>query len=616
MPTRSRPILIYDGDCHFCRRWIARWHGYTEDRVEYAPFQEVAADFPGIPSESFRQSVQLVEPDGRVTAGAEAVFRALSFAPGRRWPLWAYENLPGAARASERCYRIVAGHRAGFSLLTRWLWGQHVEPPSFFLSRWVFLKLLGSIYLIAFLSLGFQIPGLIGENGILPAAPWLKAVGAEMGSTAYHLFPTLCWIGGAGEGFLTFLWAGGAILSGLLILGIAPAPILFVLWAFYLSLCTVSRDFLSFQWDILLLEVGFLAAFFAPWRILPSLARESAPSPAVLWLLRWLLFRLLFLSGAVKLTGGDPTWWSLSALQVHYETQPLPTWIGWYAHQLPGWFQRFSCGAMFVIELAVPFLIFLPRRPRIAAFWPLVFLQVLIGLTGNYTFFNLLTIALCLLLLDDASLRKFFPARVAAASLAPRPEAVRRVFRRSVVAVLATVILTVSSFQLYGAFARVSRWPAPVGRLMAWVSPFRSISRYGLFAHMTTTRPEIIVEGSNDRETWLAYEFKWKPGDPRRRPAFVEPHQPRLDWQMWFAALADYRSTPWFRNFVVRLLQGSPEVLDLLETNPFPGGPPRYARAVLYQYNFTDLQTKRREGTWWRREQKGLYLPVVSLRAE
>ncbi|HXW00931.1 MAG TPA: lipase maturation factor family protein [Anaerolineae bacterium] len=506
------------------------------------------------------------------------------------------------------------------------------------LTRWLFLRLLGLIYLIAFVSLWVQLSGLIGSRGILPAADFLSAVYAQIGAQSYYLLPTLFWFN-ASDAFLQFICGSGAVLSLLLIAGITPGPILLLLWTFYLSLTVVGQDFLAFQWDNLLLETGFLAIFFAPWQLWPKLSEETPPSLAWLWLLRWLLFKLIFSSGAVKLLSGDPTWRDLTALTFHYETQPLPTWTSWTMHQLPEWFQKTSVVVMFVIELAIPFLIFAPRRLRLMACATLVGLQLLIILTGNYAFFNWLTIALCLLLLDDAFLRRWLPQRLTSQysdvlrasseemgrgsngwnevfSLFypldpknPRPNLFTRV-QQVLLLALAIIIFLLSSAHVARLFVPL---PRSVQQLMAWVAPFRTINSYGLFAVMTTTRPEIIIEGSNDGETWLAYEFKWKPGDPLRRPRFVAPHQPRLDWQMWFAALDTYQNNPWLINFMVRLLEGSPEVLALLDRNPFPDTPPRYVRAMLYLYHFTNFDSTQPNEAWWQREQRLQYAPTLSL---
>ena len=607
------PLLVYDGSCNFCCYWIARWQHLTGERVAYVPFQQVASRFPEVPLKQFETAVQLIEPSGQMSSGAEAVFRTLAYAPRQQWPLWLYQKTPGVAPITEWCYRFVAQNRTVFSALTRWLWGQHIGRPTHFLTRWVFLWLLGAIYFIAFVSLWTQISGLVGSNGILPVQEYLEAVRAQVGSERYHLLPTLCWLS-ASDGFLQFLCGGGALLSLLLIFGVAPMPILFLLWVFYLSLVVACDKFLGYQWDALLLETGALAIFFAPQQILPRFARQSPPSKAVLWLLRWLLFRLMFASGFVKLASGDKTWWHLTALNYHYETQPLPTWIGWYAHQLPEWFQKMSVAGMLVIEMIVPFLIFAPRRLRLIACAALVALQLLIIATGNYCFFNLLTIALCILLLDDISLRRFFPKRLVTWLDAPQPLKAKSRYRTFIVAGLTAIILLASGIQMGRIFLQRGNLPVLFQHVLRWTAPFHSVNSYGLFTVMTTSRPEIIVEGSSDGKTWAEYTFKSKPVDLREPPHWVAPHQPRLDWQMWFAALGNYQSNPWFINLMVRLLQDSPEVLALLDGNPFPNLPPRYVRAVLYDYHFTDFDTRRAEGTWWRRERKGLYLRPISLR--
>ena len=314
------------------------------------------------------------------------------------------------------------------------------------------------------------------------------------------------------------------------------------------------------------------------------------------WLLWWLLFRLMFESGLVKLTWGDETWWNLSALEVHFETQPLPLWTAWYAHHLPAWLLRAVTFIMFVIEMGAPFLIIAPRRWRHGGALALVALQTGIALTGNYAFFNLLSIALCIPLFDDAS----FPARwrgwIVAEEAPPFPK-----WRTVLATTCAVPAAALTLPGLIGGF-RVE-CPQPLASL-------RSFNGYGLFRVMTTQRAEVVIEGSNDGVTWNEYEFRWKPGDLRRRPALAAPHQPRVDWQMWFAALGDVRSNPWFVNLLARTLQGSPEVLAFYQWNPFPDHPPHHLRAALYDYHFT----RAGESGWWRRERRGLYCPPISLR--
>ena len=447
----------------------------------------------------------------------------------------------------------------------------------------LFLKALGAIYLIAFVSFGVQAGGLIGSRGILPVANYLRGMHEALGARALWYAPTVFWASSS-DLALRIAWIAGAALAIVLMLGFFRRTCLALLLILYLSISTAGQDFWSFQWDILLTEAGFLAIF-------------ADASPGRTWLFRWLLFRLMFMSGLVKLLSGDPTWRDLTALSYHYETQPLPTPIAWYMYQLPAWFQKVSTVFVFFVELLVPFLIFAPLKPRRIAAGLLIGLQVLILLTGNYTFFNLLAIALCVFLFAAS------PARGAQRETRTH---------RGVTMALMVFVLTTSGLQFLEMF-RVPL-PAPARSYLVWISPLRLINSYGLFAVMTTSRPEIVVEGSNDGATWAPYEFRYKPGDVKRAPPWVAPYQPRLDWQMWFAALGSADENRWFYNFSARLLQGSPPVLALLEHNPFPGSPPRYIRAVVYDYHFTDFAERRRTGAWWRREEKATYLPPISLR--
>jgi lipase maturation factor 1 len=643
--------MIYDGDCNFCSLWISRWRNATGQSVDYLPFQDarIAAQFPELSRTQCEAAVQLVEPDGSVYGGAEAVFRALAHEPREHWLLDWYYHSAAFAGSTEWGYRLVARHRKVFSALTRLGWGQHVERPSYFLVRWLFLRALGIIYLIAFFSLWSQIMGLVGSEGILPAKSTMATLRMDLnaqgiGLERYHLMPTLCWFT-ASDGFIKLQCALGTGLAVMLILGVAPAICLFLLWLIYLSLSTVCGEFLAFQWDNLLLQAGFLAIFLAPLQFRPGLWRQAQPSRLMVWLMRWLLFQLMFESGWVKLASGDPSWRGLTALQFHYETQPLPTWLGWYAFQLPAWVQSGSAAIMFVVELAVPFLIFGPRRPRHFACVAFVVLQVMIMLTGNYGFFNLLTMALCLLLLDDAAVRPLFQWTLrkhasGAKSSGPGPadnvtltpdstasvpgssscfapcqanlKAIR--WPSQITIPLACLSLAISLMHFGSLFRLPLSWPRPLLAAYRWLGPLRTFNSYGLFAVMTTQRHEITIEGSKDGATWLPYEFKYKPGDFQRRPAFVEPHQPRLDWQMWFAGLSDPRRNPWLINTCIRLLQRSPSVLALLKRDPFPTERPQYVRAVLYGYHFTNWAERRKTGAWWRREKLGDYLPAMTLR--
>src|SRR2546421_11152364 len=397
----EKSLVIFDGDCHFCRRWIERWRELTGGAVDYAPFQEAAARFPEIPREDFERALHFIDNEGTVYRGAEAVFRSLGIVRGGRALVWCYEHIPGFAPITEAAYRMIASNRMVGSFFTRLLWGNEVRRPTYFKSRDLFVRSLGAIYLIAFVSLWVQIDGLIGEHGILPVGQHLQFARAQLGSDAFLVLPTLCWFNSS-NGFLHILCGAGAIISVLLMAGLAPVLSLALLFVLYLSLTIAGQTFLSFQWDILLLEVGFLALFFAPWRWRMDPNNPPPFSRVGLVFLKLLLFKLLFMSGVVKLTSHDESWWDLTALDYHYWTQPLPTVIGWWSDQHPEWFKKFSVAFCLFVEIIAPFFIWAPRRLRHIAAGLLVALQLAIAATGNYCFFNLLTLALCLLLLDDA----------------------------------------------------------------------------------------------------------------------------------------------------------------------------------------------------------------------
>ena len=599
----DRPLAIFDGDCGFCKTWIARWKAATRDRVDYAASEEVSARFPEIPPSEFRRAFQLVLPDGRVLSAAEAVFATLARKPGGGRLASAYARVPGFAFVTEAAYRLVASHRNAASAVTRLLWGRSVAKPTYTASAALFVRLLGLCYFAAFVSFWVQSDGLVGAHGILPISRYLEWVRAQTGAERYFLLPTLTWLSSS-DAFLRGLCAGGTLASLLLAAGWLPCASAIAAWVLYLSVSISGQVFLEFQWDYLLLEAGFLAI----WLVSPLKRRFGAglaAPPVVVGLLRWLLFRLMFSSGWVKLSSGDPSWRHLTALRFHYETQPLPPWTAWFMHRMPSSFQTVSCLVLFFVELAVPFLFFGPRRLRVFAFWVTVVLQAIIAATGNYAFFNLLTVTLAVLLLDDQSLPEAWSREAAASARPPRP------WPRSILAPVAVLVIFSSTIEFAATLDRGLSLPDPVVALVRRIGALRSFNGYGLFMVMTTTRPEIVVEGSLDGSTWRPYEFRWKPGDPQRRPGFVAPHQPRLDWQMWFAALGGYDQNLWVGSFLERLLEGSPAVLRLLARNPFPNGPPRYVRAVLYDYRFTDSNERRRTGAWWQRRELGLYGPTL-----
>ena len=607
-PPSEKPLLLYDGDCYFCLRWIRRWRQRLLDRVDVASFQSQFSRFEkDIPIECFQSAIRLITTDGKVYGGAEAVFRAWNdgVGLGRGWAFWCYQFVPGFAPLSRVAYQIVARHREWASRVTTWLWGRGenaVCQPTFYQARRWFLRLLGLVYFIAFTSFWTQVDGLIGSNGILPSAPWLEAIRNRFGTDAYRLFPTLCWFNPS-DGFLHLLCGGGVFFSLLLIVGIAPALSLVFLWVFYLSLSVSGQVFMNFQWDYLLLEAGFLTIFLAPCRLWPSSRHETPIIPQAHFLLCWLLFRLMLMSGIVKLTSGDESWWNLTALRYHYETQPLPTPLGWLAHQGPAWFQAASTVVMFFIEIGAPFLLFAPRKLRLLGVTAIVTLQLLIAMTGNYCFFNLLTIGLCLLFVDDY----VWPGRKTGETFAGWR------WPAWLMAPATALVLVFSAPLLWEACFPEARWPRTLAAAYACIEPFRSLNGYGLFRVMTRNRPEIIVEGSRDGVTWQPYEFKYKVGEVTRAPPIVAPHQPRLDWQMWFAALDDVNREPWFVNFLARLLQGSRPVLQLLKENPFADSAPRYVRAKMFQYHFTNFSERKQSGAWWKRGDEEVYCPPLSL---
>jgi predicted DCC family thiol-disulfide oxidoreductase YuxK len=600
--------MIFDSDCHFCRRWIERWRQQTGDAVEYEPSQKVAPQFPEIRAAEFENAVILITTDGKVYRAAEAVFRSL--ACGRqRWPLALYEKVPGFASISEIAYDFVSRHRELASNLTRLLWGRDVRVPTYFVSRRIFLRAVGLTYLIAFVSLWVQVDGLVGERGILPVREFLPAMKAEYGMRAIFALPTICWVNSSNMA-LHVLCGAGVIASAALMAGVVPLIALILCFCSYLSLTIAGQTFLSFQWDILLLETGFLAIFLAPlqWRM--GRGRNIAISGIALFLLKFLLFKLMFMSGVVKLTSGDDCWWNLTALDYHYWTQPLPTPIAWWADKHPEWFKKFSVAFCLIVEIIVPFFICAPRRLRLLAAALIVSLQIAIALTGNYCFFNLITIALCILLIDDVVWRRQrdIPGKWAVKS--------RDFFcRLSSFAAVAVLIITfpLNVWLNYTAIRPDAAWPESLAALYIYVEPFRIANGYGLFRVMTKERPEIQVEGSADGIDWAVYDFKWKPGNVNRAPGWCAPHQPRLDWQMWFAALGGRREDSWFANFALRLLQNEPVVTHLLDHNPFASKAPRYIRARLFKYEFTTEEEHRATGTWWKRREIGEYLPEVSL---
>jgi uncharacterized membrane protein YphA (DoxX/SURF4 family) len=465
--------------------------------------------------------------------------------------------------------------------------------------RDLFLRLLGAVFAGAFLALFAQVAFLFGRRGLLPAGEYLDAARAALGSGAFWAVPSVFWLS-AGDTALRGVALAGAAVGAALAFGFAPRLCLALLWALYLSFASIGQDFLSFQWDNLLLESAFFAMFVAPagWR------PRGAPPPhrAGVFLMLWLVFRLHVESGAAKLLGGDPTWRDLTAMATYYETAPLPTWAAWYAHQLPLWVHKLCSLFTYVVELGAPLLLWAPPRARLAAFLAMAAMQVSIILTANYGFFNYLTLALLLFALDDDQI----PSTARSVLLGGdrlvergRPAAPRAL----VVVAAALVLVSVVPFAPWLRLPdEIDAALAPAHRVLRTA---RSINAYHLFASMTLVRREVVIEGSDDGERWEPYELRFKPGDPQRAPAFVAPYQPRVDFQLWFLALRGGRGERYFDNLLARVLAEPRAVASLFARDPFGGRAPRCLRVALYRYGFTDAPTRRATGAWWRRDLEG-----------
>lgn len=487
----------------------------------------------------------------------------------------------------------------------KFFWRMSEGDRSLIFTRFVFLRFLALISFAAFLSFHIQMPGLVGSNGILPAQQLIQAA-ADAGIGFLQL-PTLAWIS-ASDTALTAISMGGMVFSILLFVDLFPRLNIFLTWLCYLSLVSVGQVFMSYQWDILLLETLFLSLFLAPSDILPSRIVEP-PSRLSAWAMRILLFKLMFLSGISKILSGDPTWRDMSALSYHYFTQPLPMPPAWLFDKFPLIVHQVSTAATLVIEIAVPFLVFADRKWRARAAVVMIAFQFLIMLTGNYTMFNLLAIALALFLLDDwhfNGFRRWMPFQVLRGARLRREGTVEKF------AVLMLSLVLVLNVLVFLQFLGAGIASSPLSGVMQLNSNFHVSNTYGLFAVMTTERNEIMVQGSMNGNDWENYTFIYKPGELHQAPPVVAPHQPRLDWQMWFAALRD--SPPrWFYIFSQRLLEGSEDVESLMANDPFGDRSPRYVRAIIYKYEFSDAEGMR-EGRWWTRSDKRIYMQPMRLR--
>ena len=584
----NNPTFVYDADCGFCLTWIDYFQSVVGDDISFKAYQHIHDQVPEYSADDFSKAVHLIEPDGKVTQAAEATFRMFSCAGEKRYWLWLYRRVPFFARISEWWYQFVSGHRNGFYTLTKLLFGVPVRDPSFTAVRDILIRAIGFVYAIAFISLGVQVTGLIGSRGIAPAAQYLSSVWNELGAAAYWSIPTIFWV--STSDYMLVGAAVAGVIASLAVIGrIWERVSLITCFVLYLSFVSAGSRFFAYQWDALLLEAGFLAVILALF------------IPAV-YAVRALLFKLMVMSGLAKLVEGSGGWHDLTAMVHHFQTQPLPTPVAWYVHQLPIWVHQATTLLTLGIEIVIPFLYAAPRRIRFLAAWITIAFQLGIALTGNYTFFNLLAIVLAIGLFDDRAISRIIPDQLMEVIQQYKRQIRHRVGR----IILGTIVALGVVVSVVQAIFIGVPWPASV--VHAGIAPLKISNHYGLFVHMTTTRPEIIIQGSRNGADWKTYHFSYKPDVPGDELSFVAPHQPRLDWQMWFAALhGDPRRSPWIHGLANGLLENRRPVTRLLAHNPFPDSPPQYIRMQLYRYQFTSWGSEHT----WQRTKLGTYMPTV-----
>ncbi len=482
-----------------------------------------------------------------------------------------------------------------------------VPERRFVVATTVFLRLVGVTFFFAFLSLATQVRGLIGAHGIEPAQSLVDALTRMGGARAYVLLPTVFRLDASNAALLAACVVG-VIASVFIVFGVLQAPMLIVSWALYLSLANVGGDFLSYPFDSLLLETALLAIFLAPWTPWPGLWRTRSPPALPFWMLRVLFAVVLIGSGLAQLTSPLASWRHLTAVPLFLEAQPLPTWLGYFVFHLPGWFQHFLAAAALALELLAPLLLFLPRRIRRAGALGLLGFLILTAAISNQAFLALILLALVVLFLDDAMFPRRWRERVT--TLAARPR-----WLVALGAPVAAAWLLLTGISLVGCFERHLDLPESLSRSIRWAHGWRAVNFYAVNAAVRSDRREVLLEGSDDKVTWKPYVFKYQPQDLQSRPAFVEPFQPRLDYQMWTAPFGACDRTMWFLPLLARLTQNRPEVTALLAKNPFPKHGPRYVRSTIYRYRFTDLETWWHTGRWWDRTEVAPFCPMLSAKS-
>jgi hypothetical protein len=473
------------------------------------------------------------------------------------------------------------------------------------LTRFVLLRALGFVYVAAFYSALRQLVPLIGVHGLLPIGAYLARVHGYYGSAAaawYHL-PTVFWLSHS-DAALTAVSASGLVLSCVLLAGFANVPLMAALWVLYLSIVHGGQDWYGYGWEIQLGETGFLAIFLCPLVDARPFPRRDPPT-AVIWLFRWLAFRIMLGAGLIKLRG-DSAWRDLTALFYHFETQPIPNPLSRWFHFLPRLCLRLGVAFNHLAELIAPWFVFGPRAARLTAGAIIVVFQLTLIAGGNLSFLNYLTIVPALACFDDAFWAKVLPR--ALLRLAERPS--EPSFGMGVAGWAVACLVAILSVQ------PVANLFSPRQIMNTSFDPFELVNTYGAFGSVGRERLNVVFEGTDDgmplpSSVWRPYPYLALPVDLGRRPVQIAPYQPRLDWQMWFASMATPEQYPWTVHLVWKLLHNDPGALSLFAGNPFPDHPPRFIRATLYRYRFAPPGNQ--EGRWWNRVQIGPWLPPLSV---
>jgi len=541
--------MVWDGECDFCRLCADRFKVLVNDNIEFIPYQNIFNKYPKAPELDYKKSVVFFTKKNTYT-GAAAVFRFYGEI-GKKLPMWLYRKSVIFEKISESFYQFIANNRRFFRFIGQFFLGSNYLPDTYKISGWIYGRLLGFVGLIAFLSFWSQSDMLIGSSGIVPFESDLRQIEGFITKTntdisKWFARPTILWLSQT-DFWLNMVLCLGALATLSLMIGLAPHISILVSWICYLSISSVSEPFLNFQWDTLLLETYLLSIFFVPWKLFDDRKNIQNPSRIGKWLLWLLIIKLMVESGLVKFTffgsDGSNTWRDLTALNYHYWTQPIPSWISWYVDKLPEFIDKMALVFTYCCELVIPFMIFFPRRIRRVALSSLIIFQVLIIITGNYGFFNLLTIVICVTLIDDQFVEAFFNKwfNSAKEDNENNLEKIKLAFGLIILTCFIYTTLFFIDRDLKGNRPNINQGYndiSSIGKnLIQTAQVTRSMNAYGLFRVMTITRPEIYIEALSSDSVWRPIIFNYKPVEPNNRPKFFFPHMPRIDWQIWFEAL-------------------------------------------------------------------------------